>query len=269
MRKIKTLLLVFGVGFATILSTPSWAQNDLEFDKFRISLGWFGPSADTSVRLDATSGIFGTSIKLEDDLGVSKKESLFRIDGYWRPKKRHRIDFGYYDFERNGVRTISKTINFRDLTFVFNTQITSRFDLKIIKLAYTYLVVAKQKTTVGLSLGFNISEIGVGLSALDGVLSDFASTSIPLPVVGVNATHDLGSKFTLEAEIQFFYIDIGSADGSLFDGRVVLTYRINKNFGIGVGYNYFTVKASKTTLLFKGRVKFNYDGAQVFLNVFF
>lgn len=165
------------------LSNPGLAQDDLKFDKFRISLGWFGPSADTTVRLDATNGTLGTTIKFEDDLGVAKKEGLFRIDGYWRPKKRHRLDFGYYDFNRSGLKAINKTINFGDQTFVINTQVTSKFDLKLIKVAYTYLIVAKQKTTVGLSLGVNISDLNVGLSGPLGILSQFRSTSFPVPVV--------------------------------------------------------------------------------------
>lgn len=73
----------------------------------------------------------------------------------------------------------------------------------------------------------------------------------------------------MEAEVQLFYLDVGSEDGSLFDARVVLVYRITKNVGIGVGYNYFTVKANKTTSNFTGRFKIKYDGAQVFLNIFF
>jgi len=257
------------VVFCFAFAVQASAQEDFEFDKFRISLGWFGPSADTTIRLDATNGSLGTAINFEDDLGVAKKESLIRIEGYWRFKKRHLVDFGYYNFDRGGIRSINKTINFGDQTFVVNTQVTTKFDFKLFKVAYTYLVVAKKKTTVGLSIGLNISNINVGLSGPLGVLSEFRSTSFPVPVVAIKANHDLGSRFTLEAEVQFFYLDVGSQGGSLFDGRVALLYRITKNFGIGAGYNYFTIKANKTTSNFTGRVKLKYDGAQVFLNVFF
>jgi len=267
MKKLLFALLTL----ALVLSSPVFAQDQdtFDFDKLRISLGAFFPGAETTVRLDASNGALGTTIKFEDDLGVSTKEGLFRLDGYWRPKRRHRLDFGYYDFNRSGARLIDATINFGDQTFNINTQVNSLFDIRIIKIAYTYLAVAKEKTTVGLSIGFNISHIDVGISTTGGLVSQFRNTGFPVPVIGINASHDLGEGFSLEGAAQFFYIDLGSEDGRLFDGRVAVLYRIVKNVGVGVGYNYFAVIANKTGTNFTGRFKLNYDGIQVFLNIFF
>ena len=240
-----------------------------KFDKFRLSVGWFNPKADTTIRLDATNLSFGTSIKLEDDVGLAKGRGLIRADGFYRFKRRHRIDFGYYDFERKGSQTISAVINWGDQTFPINATVNSFLNLRIIKVSYTYLVVAKRDTTVGLSIGFNFSDLETGLSAANLPISQTSNSNAPLPMLGINATHNLGSNFWLEAHAQFFYLKVGSMDGHVSDVRVAVNYRIKDNFGIGVGYNFFNIKINKSNTHFDGRFKLNFDGVQIFASVFF
>lgn len=269
MKKIKNYFAILGVLFILPFAAPASAQEDFDFDKFQASVGAFFPSAETTVRLDASNGALGTTIKFEDDLGVSRKEGLFRFDGYWRPKRRHALTFGYYDFNRSGIKIINKNINFGDQTFVINSQVDSIFDLKLVKLAYTYFVVAKEKTTVGLSVGFNVSDVDVGLTINNTNIRQFRNTSVPVPVFGINGIQDLGGNFTLIGSVQFFYLDLGSEDATLFDGVITLNYRITKNIGIGIGYNYFSFKANQAKPAFTGRFKLTYDGLMAFLNIYF
>ncbi|MEE8294876.1 MAG: hypothetical protein V3R64_04120 [Sphingomonadales bacterium] len=269
MNKLKNLFIILGSFLILLFASPSWAQDDGEFDKFRISLGVFFPSADTGVRLDASNGMLGTTIKFEDDLGVTKKKPLFRLDGYWRPKKRHALAFGYYDFERTGSNTLNATINFGDQVFVINSMVDSFFDIRVIKLAYTYFPVVKEKTLVGLSIGFNISDIDVGIR-IDGTpVAESRGVSVPLPMVGFEIVQQLGGDFSIEGSFQFFYISAGSGDARVFDGKVTLFYKINKTIGIGVGYNYFGFKMNKANTNFTGRFQLHYDGVMGFLNFTF
>ncbi|MEE8295575.1 MAG: hypothetical protein V3R64_07665 [Sphingomonadales bacterium] len=269
MNKLKNLFIIFGSFLILLFASPSWAQDDVEFDKFRISMGVFFPSADTGVRLDASNGVFGTTIKFEDDLGVTKKKPLFRLDGYWRPKKRHALAFGYYDFERSGSNVISATINFGDQVFVINSLVESFFDIRVIKLAYTYFPVVKEKTLVGLSIGFNISDVDVGLG-IDGInVAVIRSVSVPLPMVGFEVAQQLGGGFSVEGSFQFFYLDVGSEDARVFDGKITINYQITKVFGIGIGYNYFGFKMNKAKTNFTGRFQLHYDGVMGFLNFTF
>ena len=269
MSKLKNLSIIFGSFLLLLFASPSWAQDDSEFNKFRISLGVFFPSAETGIRLDASNGMLGTTLKLEDDLGVTKKKPLFRMDGYWRPKKRHALAFGYYDFKRTGSRVIDKTINFGDQTFNINSQVDSIFNIKVIKLAYTYFPVVKEKTLVGLSIGFNISDVDVGLM-IDGTsVAELKSIAVPVPVVGIEFVQLLGGDFTLEGSLQFFYIPVGSGDARIIDGKIMINYNITKNVGIGLGYNYFSFKVNQEKTNFTGRVQLNYDGLMGFLNFTF
>ena len=100
-------------------------------------------------------------------------------------------------------------------------------------------------------------------------ISQTAGDNIPLPVLGINGTYHLGNNFWLEAHFEYFYIKLGSFDGSILDARVAINYRIKKNFGIGIGYNVVTFKGKEQNLDFTGRFKLNFDGVQIFGSVFF
>lgn len=268
----KIVVKMVSLACLVLLGTPAFAQEnggDKDYDKFRLSLGWFNPQAETTIRLDASNSDLGTTIRLEDDVGLSKGNGLFRADGFYRFKNRHRVDFGYYDFDRSGTQTISAVINFGDEVFPIDALVNSFFDIEIIKISYTYLIIAKPNMTVGASIGFNISDVTFGLSAETMPIARTSGASIPLPVLGLNGTYHLGSNFWLEAHVQYFYIDLGTFDGSIFDARVAVNYRIKNNFGIGIGYNVFTIKATKENPDFTGRFKLNFDGVQVFASVFF
>jgi len=271
-RKIFWKLSILTCFLLGLSAQESFAQSNPDedkYDKFRISVGWFNPRADTSIRLDATESDLGTTINFEDDVGLSNGKGLIRVDGFFRFKKRHQIDFGYYNFDRNGTQTLNATIEFGDEIFLINTQVNSFFNVEIIKLSYTYLFIAKPNTTLGASIGFNISDVKTGLSNEDLALSETAGSSVPLPVFGINGAQKLGSKFWLEGHAQFLYIKVGSLDGTLFDARVAVTYRIMKNFGIGIGYNFFNIKVNKQAPDFTGRFKLNFDGVQVFASLYF
>ncbi len=263
------MMCLFSLMLFITPAIPQENGGDKDYDKFRISLGWFNPRAETTLRLDASNSDLGTTLRLEDDVGLSKGNGLFRADGFYRFKKRHRVDFGYYDFDRSGTQTISAVINFGDEVFPIDALVNSFFDIEIIKISYTYLIIAKPNMTVGASIGFNISDVTFGLSAETMPIARTAGASIPLPVFGLNGTYHLGSNFWLEAHVQYFYIDLGSIDGSIFDARVAVNYRIKNNFGIGIGYNVFSVRASKENPDFTGRFKLKYDGAQIFASLFF
>ena len=64
---------------------PAWdfAQPDLD-DRFSVSLGAFITTRDTDTRLDSNTLGKGTTINLEEDLGLDTSDSVFRLDSHYR-----------------------------------------------------------------------------------------------------------------------------------------------------------------------------------------
>ena len=64
-RKIFWKLSILTCFLLGLSAQESFAQSNPDedkYDKFRISVGWFNPRADTSIRLDATESDLGTTI---------------------------------------------------------------------------------------------------------------------------------------------------------------------------------------------------------------
>ena len=53
-------------------------------ERFRIDLGGFFQTFDTTLSLDSAGPSAGTEINLEDDLGQDTRKTSFAADGYWR-----------------------------------------------------------------------------------------------------------------------------------------------------------------------------------------
>ena len=95
---IFSLWMIFG---------PSTAHAQTEdYDKFSIGLGVFFIDRETDTRFDSSSGSPGSNVDLEQELGLSKSDSVFRIDGYYRFAPKHQINFSAFDLSRSASRQI-------------------------------------------------------------------------------------------------------------------------------------------------------------------
>src|ERR1700739_3921045 len=65
-------------------------------DTLSLGFGTFIVNTRTDIRVDGSGGITGTDVNLERDLGLGDT-TRFRIDGYWRFAKRHKIRVMYFD----------------------------------------------------------------------------------------------------------------------------------------------------------------------------
>src|SRR5262245_14181543 len=65
-------------------------------DKYSLSAGTFLIDFNTHARLDSETLGRGTDIDFEDALGLTRSQSRFRMDGYWRITDHQRLDFAGY-----------------------------------------------------------------------------------------------------------------------------------------------------------------------------
>ena len=125
--KIKHPILTLTLS-AAILSLPVLAQAAHEQlpHRFVARVGVYNVrDADTTYRIDEREGLEGTTLNFKRDLGVSESDDAPRVDGYYRFKPRHRIDFAWFEVEREGTRTINIDIEFEDEIFTVGTRVDS------------------------------------------------------------------------------------------------------------------------------------------------
>jgi len=276
-------LCVFFVVSLLFLIQPAFAENpasqDTPWEKFSLDLGYFIANTDTSIRLG--SGL-GVSVDVEDLLGLDTTNSAFRVDASWRftDNRRHRLDFQWFSFRRDGSRTIGEDIHYKDKdgieqTIKSGTHVESFFDFDIYEVAYSYSFFQDDRIDLAGSLGLYVMPIEFGLTAT-GLLNVGGSESFtaPLPTLGVRADFAITPKWFFRSGIKVFYLEIGEFSGSILEANAAIEYLPWKHLGFGLGLDSLNVQVEADGedypgIDFKGEVDFQYTGLLLYAKLYF
>lgn len=276
-------LCVFFVVSLLFLIQPAFAENpasqDTPWEKFSLDLGYFIANTDTSIRLG--SGL-GVSVDVEDLLGLDTTNSAFRVDASWRftDNRRHRLDFQWFSFRRDGSRTIGEDIHYKDKdgieqTIDAGTHVESFFDFDIYEVAYSYSFFQDDRIDLAGSLGLYVMPIEFGLTAT-GLLNVGGSESFtaPLPTLGVRADFAITPKWFFRSGIKVFYLEIGEFSGSILEANAAIEYLPWKHLGFGLGLDSLNVQVEADGedypgIDFKGEVDFQCTGLLLYAKLYF
>lgn len=254
----------------TTLSFPflAHAQEEPLPDKFRIDVGeFFVTRASTTVSLAATEGIAaaGTIINFEQNLDISDKVTVPRIDGYYRFGKRSRVDFSYFNIDRDGTAVTPFDIEFGDISIPQGTPVSSFFNEEVLKATYGLSFYNVPKAELGLSAGLFVAKLGVGISAPTINSEDSAKGTAPLPVIGAYLRYNISHRWRFAAKGDFFFLEVGNYQGNLTDLRLNLEHQTWKNVGFGFGFNGILTSVSATDGDLTGSFKNAITGFQAYV----
>jgi len=248
------------------------AQSGPLDDTFDLSLGAFILSTKTTVRADGSPAPgapveIGTPIDVERELIIADRTS-FRLDGYWRFSKRHKLRVMYFNESRSGDKTLTDEIVFRGQTFAVNTQISTRFDTTVAELAYEYAFLRGEHYELAGSGGIHELTFKLQLTAVgqnvNSEKSARADVSGPLPVIGLHYVWEFYPRWSLDAMFQFFALKYQQYDGNLQDYNATVYYMPWKNFGFGVGWNEFRTNLNIDNASYDGNLAWRYGGVRLF-----
>ena len=248
---------------------PGALAQTSDFDRYSLSLGVFITDRDGETQLNTPGTADGTPVDLENDLGLEQSSSVFRLDGYFRFNEKHRIDFSWFDLSREATKQIEKDITWEGTLFPINATIKGDFDLAIYKLAYTWSFMRREKGYLGLTAGLYIADIAARLSSVNIADREGGDVTAPLPVIGLRGEYNLSEKWSLRASAEYFALEYGDFDGSLFDFYAGVDYRLFDHMALGLGYNNVRMDVDVTAADFDGSLDWNYDGALIFVKIDF
>lgn len=263
------ILVVFFVPLAT--QGQSWKP------RAWINGGVFLPQVDSSVRLDSQESGMGTTIDLEDDLGMSKSETMVSVNAGLYFSKRFRVESEYFDLERSGLRRINEEIVWGDEIFQAGADLLSRFDVQMVRVGFGYDIYQRDNWGLGFTLGAHLLDSSVGIDAEAVIentrasISEDASTEsiFPLPNVGFYGYYLLNERWFLVGRIGFFDITIGEWGGELITTELAIHYRLTKRFSAGAAFEYFQLQADYEDDTWKGMMEFKYFGPKIYLSLHF
>lgn len=213
------------------------------WEKGAITFGVFLSGTDSTVRIGSPG--LGVSVDVEEALALESTTTVFRTDGMWRfsDNLRHRIDASWFALRRSGATILGKDITIDGTVIPTGSSVTTRFDLDIFKIGYSYSFFQDDRMDLAVGAGFFITPIGFELNAT-GAVNKYTAESVtaPLPVVGLRADFAITPKWMLKNSLDLFYLEIGDFKGSIVDLKTAIEYNWFKNFGIGMGIESFNLE---------------------------
>jgi hypothetical protein len=271
MRRLSLMLCVLCVG------APALAQRNRDlFPTFTLTGGGYLGDFGTKVRVDPhVEGLQGTTIDLEKNLGLESSRTLSRFGFTWRPLRKHELGVSYFRTEREGHRIIDRQIVYEDTTFPIQADVQSKFNIDFWEASYTYWARQTERDGIGVSLGVTGLRVDGELSVRRNtdntvLLSESASTDVPVPVIGVEGRWLLTDRVIAMGRASVLpKVSIKDYQGSAYVGKFSLEYRLAQRLGLGVAYNYFNLNGLVEKEDFHADLGMTVSGVEAFVRIVF
>jgi hypothetical protein len=272
--KLKILGATSIVG-AAMLAAPAHAQA-LD-DKFWISGAGFFANVDTDVSSSvAVNPGGGTSIDLEDDIGLDKNALLPAIYAGAKLGGGFVITGEYYSLGRDSTATISRNITVDNVTYPVNASVTAGFDTDIYRFTIGYSFIRNDTVEVGAAIGLHMTNLDFSISGQGSAGGAPVSSQVrrknflaPLPTVGLYTTFQAAPRVTINARADYLSLGVGDYDGSILNAQAMVSYRFTDNFGVGVGYRYVDYDLDVTKPTYVASFEYKFWGPSIFLEAGF
>ncbi len=269
-------LLAGSVLLAMFAGQAEAEDSQLTQQPFQISLGTFTNETDLVIRADGETST-GTSFDWGDTFGELDGTSV-RLDSYWRINDKHHLRLMYTENSNRGHRVLDREIEWNGETFPIDASVDSDFGFYVVEVAYEYDFSNNEGRELVLSAGLHYTAFSAELTgtyATPGggggttTVGSEASVGAPLPVIGARGMWNLGGTWWLDAQVQFFAIKFGGADGTITNYRAAFIWQPKQWFGIGAGYDSFGIDVDVESDDLNGSLDWTYSGPQVFFNFAF
>jgi hypothetical protein len=249
-------------------------------DRWKFQLGGYFPSINSDMQIE----INDTDIDLEEKLGLDENDALWRVDGYWRFARKHRLKFGYYGFDREASKSLVEDLTIGDEVWYAGAFVKTDWTMDYYTLSYLYSFYQGEKWEIAGYLGAYWVRLKVALAlaaALDrpplgnlppggpedlliGDRVESESFEGPLPLLGLSFDYYITPKWMASFKAGYFQLSIDQFKGRLLNLGANIEYQFTRMFGLGLGYDSFNLNLEAEEKGSFAGVDYRYHGVQVY-----
>jgi hypothetical protein len=242
-------------------------------DRFSLTLGLYKLRPETTVRLDALGGRIGTTIGLEDDLGVKSDATAQDFTFGVRLGERHRIELERFGVDRDGRKDNTRQIAVGNDMFDVGLVLDTAFDMDVTRLGYAYSFLHDEDKEVGIHVGLHVTEMFFRVTAqvlpVTSATDEAAKTTAPLPVIGVQGALRLAPRWTMHGRGQIFRLSAGDYEGEIDHLAVAFEHSTFERIGLGVALDFFELNLDSEDDSFLGEFNLRFAGPRIFAHAHF
>lgn len=243
-----------------LVSTPilTASANQSLNDQIAFRIGPFLPSIDTTVTIGNETQNF------EDYLDDST--TTFAIKGIWRFSKHFRLNFGYWNVDRDESAATDEPHNIAGIPIPVGTSLTATFDSSLANANLGWSFISNESTEFGADLGLAAlglkSELAASVPGIGTVASYTAfDETYVLPIVGLYWDQALSPMWSMGLRVSGMGLDLGDDfKGNIIDAMAAIELRPWENVGFGAAYLYNDADAELKNVGNGLDVEWNYSG---------
>jgi hypothetical protein len=193
--------------------------------------------SDGSARLN-TNGSSGTRVNFKEDLGFPSSAFFPRVNIVLASKQQQFI------FDINNINITKTTVALKpyhigNLDIPFNTSVRSKFNLFFINLSYRHAFLRKKHYNIGGLLGVDLHQYSLRVENKETGESDKTSFSVWTPLIGLDIYGFVHKDFFFRGTFNGTALPFHNYDLTQLSFKSYFEYYLFRNFGVGLGYNYF------------------------------
>ena len=223
-------------------------------DEWGFSLGTFAQAFDSRIRLDGKYGESGTTIDLEQDLGLPSEQDDFNLKAFYRFSDRSQLRFDFLAWNRSSTRVLEREIRWDDEVYEAGAQVDAQGDGQMYNLIYQYSFFNNGKVNFGLDGGLSTfildtkltRHVSVGEGGAGTTQTEVHTKILPVPVLGFHFDMTLVKRLFWRANAYIFDASVSGYDVKLWEAWTSVDYFVTRNVGLGAGFAATTADVNKT-----------------------
>ena len=208
-------------------------------ERVRLSIGAEFLSNTTDLRLDSSTGLQGTPINAENDLGLDKSSVEPKFQAMVRVGERHRLRFDYFTLDRTGQTIVTGSpIVFRDVIFQVGDPVQTTMNLRSLGISYEYSFIHREHFELAATIGINDTDLSARahVSTETRHVNQSEDQAGPFPTLGLDGTYVVSKRFYFDARAQYFKISVDHISGTVSFFELAGLYRLRPNVAFALGY---------------------------------
>lgn len=268
------VLAALAVAGAASLAATSASAQALD-ERFWLEGSGYFPGIETKINVSRT-GFPGTDIDAENDLGMDDTDTLPAIYAGWRFSPRWIVTGEFYALDREGSKSLERTIEFDGSTYPIGVSVDSKIASNVYRATIGYSFIHNDRSELGASIGLHATDftvelegeaqIGPGVRQVVARRRDFLA---PMPTIGVYGTYEISPKVVLNGRVDFLSLEVDEYGGGITNAQASVAYRFSRNFSAGLAYRYvaYDLQVEKTD--YNADIDYNFSGPSLFARVSF
>ncbi len=264
------LVCSLSYGSESLASEESDYAGSVLDDEFFLVIGGFFPRIDSNVRVDSNSGVRGTGLDMEDELGLDSSVASPYLYFRWRYHPLHRVEIEYYELLRDGASIMQRDFREGNISGSAGVGVRTRFDVRIGRITWGYDFFKDKKKEFGILAGMHVTSVKIqsqffgdltidGVGSVSGaVATEEEGITYPLPHIGGFFAYSFTPKLSTQLDLLLFRLEVAGIKGTLTEANATVHYQFAKNFGIGTGLKYYLFRLEDTGFSDRNS-QFNYE----------